>query len=234
MVFKAKSDSPIKPLQPGVRFTNWPLPALDSGVAPHFRQPQEETEDERPEVELVDKISEAELEQIKQEAFAQGLKEGQAQGLAESREMIQQKTVALEMLLEQLSEPLSQCGEQTQQQVLKLAFAVARQIIRREIQQDPTQLIAIIREALRLLPIGAQKIRVQLHPEDAAIIRQALNIDPDSASGRWRIQDDPSVERGSCRLQTENSKVDASIDKQVAVLFSKVAGGLRAGENHAD
>ena len=118
--------------------------------------------------------------------------------------------------------------------MLELAFAISRQIVRRELKQDPTQLIAIIREALAQLPVGAKNIQVLFHPDDATIIKDVLSIDTNSPDSRWQLVEEPSMERGGCLLKTDNSNVDASVDKQIAVLFSRIAGGERAGEDDAN
>ena len=174
---------------------------------------------------------EAELLAIREQAKAEGFEEGRKEGLATGQKEIVEKSALLANLISQLSDPVSLCGEETQHAILKLAFAVARQIVRRELKQDPTQLIAIIREALKMLPLGASSIVISLHPEDEALVSSALSINSDSEQNDWKIKSNPSLERGSCQVVTENSTVDASIDKQVAVLFSKLVGGQRAGES---
>lgn len=234
MVLKPQSDTPTKLVKDKTGFSSWAVPELDSGKAPAFRQPVDETEEPELTEEEEKKLAEAELKAIRDAAYQEGFESGKEAGLAAAKQEIDELTQLLKGLIQQLNEPLAQCGEKTQKQILQLAFAVARQIVRRELQQDPTQLIAIIRASLKLLPIGSQKITISLHPEDAAIVKKALSIGADNKSGEWKLADDPSVERGSCQINTENSKIDASIDKQIAVLFSRVAGGQRAGESETD
>lgn len=232
MVTKAKSEDPIKPLKNVSSYSSWQVPSLDMENAPNFLQPVEEEEEvvELTEEELIAQ-KEAELAAIKEQARVEGFEQGRKEGLASGQKEIVEKSALLASLINQLSEPVSLCGEETQQAILKLAFAVARQIVRRELKQDPTQLIAIIREALKMLPIGANSIVISLHPEDEALVSSALSINSDSEKNDWKIKSNPSLERGSCQVVTENSTVDASIDKQVAVLFSKLVGGQRAGES---
>lgn len=219
-------------------FSSWQLPSLDGGDVPGFRQPVDDAEVIETEVELtVEEQAEknaSELQAIKDAAYQEGFESGREQGLAAAQQQINEQTTLLLSMMNELAEPLQRCGEKTQQQLLKLAFAIARQIVRRELKQDPTQLIAIIREALKMLPSGAQKMTISLNPEDASIVKNTLSIDSDSDSeseaSRWQINSDPAIARGDCEVSTDNSKIDASIDKQIAVLFSRVAGGQRAGE----
>jgi flagellar assembly protein FliH len=232
MVTKTKSGVPIKPLRNVTSFARWEMPSIDAPEGKVFRQPTEEEVAE--ETERVEKISQDEIQKIKDQAYQEGFQKGHADGLSQAQQEITNKVAILESMLQQLAEPIQACGEQTQQELLQLAFAISRQIVRRELKQDPTQLIAIIRDALKLLPVGAKNIQVELHPEDAKVIKNVLPIDEDSPDSRWKLVEDPSMERGGCLLKTDNSNVDASVDRQVAVLFSRIAGGQRAGEDDAN
>ena len=232
MVTKTKSDQPIKPLRNVTNFSKWEMPSIDAPKGKIFRQPVEE--EEQPKQELVEKISEDELQKIRDQAYQEGFQKGHTEGLEAGQTEIETKKALLESMLHQLVEPTQACGEQTQQELLEMAFAISRQIVRRELKQDPTQLIAIIRDALKLLPIGSKNIQVLLHPEDASVIRNVLSIDEDSPDSRWKLVEEPSMERGGCLLKTDNSNVDASVDRQIAVLFSRIAGGQRAGEDDAN
>jgi flagellar assembly protein FliH len=238
-VLKAKSDETTRPLKNVEKFSAWSLPKLGKTNVPGFQQPVEEVEI-KPEPEITEaelaKIKADELKAIKEAAYQEGFDLGQKEGLLAAKGKIDQESAFVRQLVSELREPLKQCEEKTQQQLLELSFAIARQIVRRELQQDPSQLIAIIRDALKLLPIGTQKVNIALHPEDARMIKDKLSIDSEhedsseQAENLWKINQDPAVERGSCLVTTENSKIDASIDKQVAILFSRIAGGLRADE----
>ncbi len=228
MVLKAKSETPIKPMRNVKGYQSWSLPSIDAEEGKIFRQPVEE----EPEVEekTEELITAEALQAIKDQAYTEGFEKGRREGLLSAKDEIDHKTKLLNSLLSQLGEPLQQCGEQTQQELLELVFAISRQIVRRELKQDPTQLIAIIREALKLLPIGSKNIQILLHPDDASIVREVLSINKDSLDSRWQLVGEPSMERGGCLLKTDNSKVDASVDRQIAVMFSRLVGGQRAGE----
>lgn len=226
MVLKAKSEEPIKLIRNSSDFKTWRVPSIHSNGANNFRQETPEATAEKSKEVLT---AEA-LQKVQDDAYAEGFERGRKEGLESAHQEINTKTKLLSNLIEQLIEPVAQCGQQTQEQLLELAFAVSRQIVRRELKQDPTQLIAIIRDALKLLPVGSKNIQILLHPEDAAIVRDVLSIDKSSPDALWELVEEPSMERGGCSLRTDNSKVDASVDRQIAVLFSSIAGGQRTGE----
>ncbi|MDH5433571.1 MAG: flagellar assembly protein FliH [Gammaproteobacteria bacterium] len=235
MVLKAKNDGSVKPLSNVADFQSWNAPRLNKGNAPFYSKPEED--------EIIEQTNEEDtLQQDSvQSAYDKAYEEGFAQGLQDAQKQQDELASTLITLIEGLTEPTKLWNESTQKMLMELAFAIARQILRREVNQDPAQLIAIIRESIKLLPLGVSKIQIALHPEDCLVVKKALSIKPDDASNttengqdenasRWNITEDLSIERGSCRVETENSVVDASIDKQIAVLFSNLVGGQRAGE----
>ena len=224
MVVKAKSETPTKPLRNVTHYETWQVPSIHSNGSNDFRQEKEE------DAKSEQMISAEARQKIKDSAYTEGFEKGRREGLSSAEQEIGVKTKLLSSLIQQLSEPVAQCGEQTQRQLLELAFAVSRQIVRRELKQDPTQLIAIIRDALSLLPVGSKNIQIFLHPDDASIVKEVLSIDKTSPDSAWQLVEQPSMERGGCLLESDNSKVDASVDRQIAVLFNSVAGGQRTGE----
>jgi len=60
--------------------------------------------------------------------------------------------------------------EEVEKELILLVTGIATQIIRREIKMDPGQIIAAVREAIKVLPLSSQKISLYLHPEDADLV----------------------------------------------------------------
>lgn len=163
-----------------------------------------------------------------QEAFDEGRREGLEKGLAEARSRVDR----LDAILSLLDAPLEALDDRLVEEVCKLSLIIARQIIRREIRTDPAQIMAVIREAAEVLPVGAQTVRLYLNPEDAAIVREISSRDGENG-GTWRIQEDPAIARGGCRVETDNSRIDASVEKRLAVVAAQLLGGEREGDDGA-
>ena len=108
------------------------------------------------------------------EAFEQGLAEGREAGRAEVRAQVER----LAGMFYDLAKPFEELDAEVERELLTLAMALARQIVRRELKTDPTQIIGIIREAIAALPVAARDVRVHLHPEDAAVVRAASRARP--------------------------------------------------------
>jgi flagellar assembly protein FliH len=114
------------------------------------------------------------------EAFEQGLAEGREAGRAEVRAQVER----LSGMFFDLAKPFEVLDAEVERELLTLAMALAQQIVRRELKSDPTQIIGIIREAIAALPVAAREVRVHLHPEDAAVVRQHLA--PTENERAWR------------------------------------------------
>ncbi len=152
------------------------------------------------------------------EAFAQGLAEGREAGRGEVRAQVER----LSGMFHELTKPLAELDAEVERELLTLAMALARQIVRRELKTDPTQIIGIIRDAIAVLPVAARDVRVHLHPEDAAVVRQ--NLAPTESERAWSIVEDPVMARGGCRITTANSRIDARLETRLNTIVSELMG----------
>jgi flagellar assembly protein FliH len=121
---------------------------------------------------------------------------------------------------------LKDVDAQVEEQLLTLSLTIARQLVRRELKTDPAQVIAIIRETVALLPAAARDVRVHLHPEDAAVVRERLATP--NAERAWSIIEDPVMTRGGCRVATETALIDARLETRINTVVSALLGDQRA------
>jgi flagellar assembly protein FliH len=155
------------------------------------------------------------------EAFAQGLAEGREAGRGEVRAQVER----LAGMFYDLAKPFDVLNAEVERELLTLAMALARQIVRRELKSDPTQIIGIIRDAIAALPVAAREVRVHLHPEDAAVVRQ--NLAPTESERAWTIIEDPVMARGGCQITTTTSRIDARLETRLAAILSELMGTER-------
>jgi flagellar assembly protein FliH len=155
------------------------------------------------------------------EAFEQGLAEGREAGRAEVRAQVER----LEGMFYDLAKPLEELDAEVERELLTLAMALARQIVRRELKADPTQIIGIIREAIGKLPVAAREVRVHLHPEDAAVVRE--NLAPTENERAWQMVEDPVMARGGCQITSATSRVDARLESRLGAILSELMGTER-------
>ncbi len=165
----------------------------------------------------------------KKDGLAKGEKEGYETGVKKGQDELRKKISCFESILKTLSRPLSQLDDAIEEELLTLVVTIARQIIRRELKSDPGQIIAVIREAVGALPLADAKVRLFLHPDDAALVRHELTMPEDGKS--WQIVEDPVLSRGGCKVATETSQIDATLERRLATLVASVFGdeGRKSG-----
>ena len=59
----------------------------------------------------------------------------------------------------------------------------------------------------------------------------SLSIDTDGIS--WRVEADPLISRGGCIVETETSRIDATVESRIAAIASKMFGGERESDRGA-
>jgi len=172
------------------------------------------------------------LEAIHKAAYQEGFQQGHKEGLEAAQKESNAQLQRLKQIMHALAEPLQAADEQVEQELIALAMAVARQIIRRELQQDPEQAVAVVREAMAELPSSARNIRIFLHPDDAALVRDAFNTEEDETAP-WKIVEDMALTRGGCRIESDTSLVDASLEKRLNAMLAELMGGSRVADGDA-
>jgi flagellar assembly protein FliH len=160
-----------------------------------------------------------------EEHYAKAKLAGAAAGRAEFEARtaeLNARVTRLESILSVLSKPLAEMDAQVEKQLVTLALTVAKHLVRRELRIEPTQVVAIIRETVALLPAAARDIRVHLHPEDAALVRERL-AQP-QAERAWSVIEDPVMGRGGCRVTTDTVLIDARLETRLAAIITQVLG----------
>lgn len=178
----------------------------------------------------------AQLEELTKQAHQEGYERGQAEGFefghregleAGHREM-QERLQRFDEVLGKLEKPFEDLDEQVEREVVTLVIAMVRQLVRREVKTDPGQVVGVVREALGVLPVNARRIRVLLHPDDAELVREAYSLGENDQ--KWQIVEDPVIQRGGCRIYTENSQIDATLESRLNSLIAP----LLANERNTD
>jgi flagellar assembly protein FliH len=197
----------------------WDLPSVTGGKTIQARRPGKTV---------------AEIEEVERraydEAFASGREAGLAAAKAETAQALAQlkaQVARFDASMNAIAKPLAQVNEDVEQQLLGLAVTIARQLIRRELKTDPAQVIAIIRETVGLLPASARDVRVHMHPEDAAVVRERLAAT--TADRAWSIIEDPVLTRGGCKVTTDTALIDARVETRLNEVIAAMLGEERHG-----
>ena len=124
-----------------------------------------------------------------------------------------------------LARPFEELDAEVEKQLTLLALTVGKQMVRRELRTDPAQVIGVIRESVGRLPVASRDVRVHLHPEDAAVVREMLATPTNERA--WTVVEDPALTRGGCIVRSETSQIDARLDTH------ECRGGAAFGDERA-
>ncbi|MCK4707498.1 MAG: flagellar assembly protein FliH [Gammaproteobacteria bacterium] len=157
--------------------------------------------------------------EAREEGYQQGLKSAE-------QEIAQQKKQILE-LINFFEQPLQFLNAEVEQQLNLLAVTLAQQLVRREIRAEPGEIIAVIRESVKMLPVNSRKIKIFLHPEDAEIVRNTLQLDELDEEQSWKLVEDPMITRGGCEIKSEQSTINVTLENRLQALAASILGGER-------
>lgn len=168
------------------------------------------------------------VEKARKQAYQEGFQQGQKDGIAAGAEEHKKKAQSLDKIIKSLNAPLSDLDDQVIEELVTLAVTIARHMIRRELKTDPGEVIGVVREALSSLPVATRDISIYLNPEDVTLVQEALSLSGDGQS--CKIIEDATMSRGGCRVVTDTSQVDASIEKRLTALVTQLMGGERESD----
>jgi len=146
------------------------------------------------------------IQRIQQQAYQEGFAAGMKDGRAESHAIAQR----MQTVMLALNHSMTQFEEEMAQEIMNLALDIARQMVRSSLEADPSIVLAVVREAIESLPQTYQHPTLVLHPEDALLVRDMLAQEYQGEA--WRIQEDPRIERGGCRVETGATEIDANME----------------------
>ncbi len=208
-------------------YQRWELPNVQSGSGngPRVEEMSDNATLKLPTAE--------ELERMQQDAHREGFEQGRKEGLASGAKEVKEAVGRLQQIMDSLAQPLDDVDEMVANELVSLAMAVAQQIVRREIKVDPGEVVAVVREALAILPSAARRVQISVNPDDAELVRDSLAAQA-GEDRHWRMVDDPVMSRGGCRVTSEHSEIDATVEKRIAAIAAKLLGGERYGDADAD
>jgi flagellar biosynthesis/type III secretory pathway protein FliH len=162
--------------------------------------------------------TEEEMMRVRAEAERAG-REAAAALFEEARRLLEAETrAAADALLEtaaSLRNDRRTLLEEAAVSVVELAYAVARRVIRREVESDPGLVVPLVRELLQRSAAAAE-LTVRLSERDYAhlVADKRSLVDKTGLEG-LRLRVDSTVEPGGCVVETEAGSLDGRIETQL-------------------
>jgi len=158
----------------------------------------------------------AELERLRQvetaEAHHRGVEDGLRRGREEAAAEVKKALDQVAHTLDELAKVKRKLRQEAEQELVKLALAVARRILYRELSTDPSSIEGIVHAALQKLQ-QREVSRVRVNPGALAALRAAL--DRNGSRSGLEIVADPGLATGAILFETSVGELDASIETQL-------------------
>lgn len=149
-----------------------------------------------------------------------GFQSGYEQGLGQAEQEVDQQLARLQGLIEQLQGPVAALDQDVENALLSLVDLVCRAILRREVKLERGFLAEVLQESVAALPVGHQRLRIFLNPEDLNLAEAACK----NLLDEYRLVGDPEVTLGGARIETLQSLVDSTLESRYKKIIDKLLG----------
>ena len=155
------------------------------------------------------------LETIQQEAFEAGVEQGRKQ----AEEDFGSTLSALTQLCDQLNTIRETILKNAKDEIIELVLALSEKIIRHSVTEQHQTVIHTVESAISQA-VKSGEFYIYVNPEDLNIIQERAAQFVAGVNGLENIivKSDATIERGGCKVESENCTVDATIGSQFKVL----------------
>jgi flagellar assembly protein FliH len=175
-------------------------PAVDAGVAEYPQQ-----------------------DDAQKESYQRGFSEGRNIGHEQAAAELQPVMDRLSRSLAELASIRPRVRKAAESDLLKLAIAVARRVLHRELTLDPGSIEGLIRVALEKLE-SRELCRVRVHPDQEPVIRTLLAR---FSAAAVELIPDPALQCGDVLFETAHGTLDGSIEAQLQEIERGFADRIR-------
>ncbi|MFA0412866.1 flagellar assembly protein FliH [Vibrio renipiscarius] len=217
----------------------------DPSWMPNFNEPEEE---------VPATLTEQEIELIKQQAYQEGLHQGQEagfkqgyekgkeqgledgqkegleagklEGVAAGQEFIQQQVQTFVTLANQFAQPLELMNAQVEKQLVDMVLTLVKEVVHVEVQTNPQVVLDTIKQSVESLPISGHAITLKLHPDDVEIIRSSYG-EENLEFRNWTLLSEPALNRGDVQIEAGESSVNYRIEERIRSVLQSFCGTNR-------
>lgn len=159
------------------------------------------------------------------EAYALGFKQGREEGERAERARLGPAVRAAEEAIQAINERDERWTGAIEDNIVTIALGIARHLLDREIEADPTFIEGIVAKALETFPVD-QPVQIRVHPDDLTLIRAMRNERPNAAYGRVEESTtwvgDAMIARGGCVVEGRDRIVDGRVETALERIYRRI------------
>lgn len=169
------------------------------------------------------KLTKTAMQQERDAAYENGLREGEARGFENATAQLQHASQTLTNLIASINENQQQTIKQSETFCLSLIFSMVEKIVSTMSEQQKELVQVVLMRVLKEAEV-AGRVKILVNPRDLASIQEM------EGELRHHIPDlkelgvsaDESVAAGGCIIDTDMGKLDASINTQLKEMTDKL------------
>jgi len=187
--------------------SKWETPRLNKNALDDEEQPKNE-------------------EELRLAAYKEAHDQGYQAGIKQGTQDMELRLNTIDNFISSLSQPFNDENHQLAEDIAALAGKIAKSLVRRELRTEPETIMALVHDTITALNTSVQTVNVHLHPENARIIRELVNIDNQEQS--WNIINDPLIARSDCKVSCRDALIDADLEKRINLIITQFMGDERS------
>ncbi|MBP7550306.1 MAG: hypothetical protein KA761_08460 [Gemmatimonadaceae bacterium] len=157
------------------------------------------------------------IAEARKAAFEEGRTAGRAEAQQAADRRVADAVAAVHSAAATIKHHEEHYAGMLEENLVALACGVARHIIEREVQVDPSRIRSLVQEAISAFP-HETSLRVRLNPTDHTL----LNADPSFPEVTWVA--DPRIVRGGCVVEGRERIIDGRVDLALEQVFRRLTG----------
>ncbi len=155
------------------------------------------------------------VDQLLAESYEKGIQAG----LNQAEEDYGAATSSLLLVCQQLDTLRETILKNSVSEIQELVLAIAEKVIRHSVQDQHTTIMSTIEEAIQKA-VKSDEFDIYVHPDDYQIVASKSEELVASLNGLHSVlvKKDSSLDRGGCRIESDNCIVDATIISQLDII----------------
>ncbi|EGA71354.1 flagellar assembly protein H [Vibrio sinaloensis DSM 21326] len=162
-------------------------------------------------------------EQGLEEGHQEGVEAGKLEGVASGQEFIQQQVQTFVGLANQFAQPLELMNAQVEKQLVDMVLTLVKEVVHVEVQTNPQVILDTIKQSVESLPISGHSITLKLHPDDVEIIRSSYG-EEELDFRNWTLMSEPALNRGDVQIEAGESSVNYRMEERIRSVIQSFCG----------
>jgi flagellar biosynthesis/type III secretory pathway protein FliH len=167
--------------------------------------------------------AQAEAEELKAAAHAEGFAAGRAEALA----ALEPALLALQQAAADVTASQAAAAEELERRAVELGMALAAKVLAGALEAEPERVVDAVQGALRGI-VERERITVLVNPDDLELVREAIDGVVAALGGIQHcvVESERRVGRGGCIVRTPVGDVDARVETKLERARAVVADAL--------